>query len=293
MKFYHDMVAKYANIRTFAPEDGAGSGVEGAGTEDNADAAQSTTDANNVTDADKSGAGKSADTKSAVKTTDVEDKSTTVDKEKADLLHEVMEKKNELKKLKEQQKKFEGVDLEKYQALIQKEQDRERQAAEAKGDFERVKKMMAEAHQAEKTKLTDEVKELREQLSAKDRIIEELTVGNVFGSSTFIHDSMVLSPSKTRVLYGAYFEYEDGVVVGYDKPRGSEGRTKLVDGSGNALGFDAALSKIVNSDPDKDSVLRQIVKSGSGSTTTTAKTDAKKTAPKLHGAALIAAALSK
>ncbi len=54
-------------------------------------------------------------------------------------------------------------------------------------------------------------------------------------------------------------------MVGYDKPRGAQNRTALVDQYGNAIAFDHAMRKIVEADPEKDHLLRSKVKPGAGS----------------------------
>ena len=63
----------------------------------------------------------------------------------------------------------------------------------------------------------------------------------------------------------------DGQVVAFDKPRGAQNRTQLVDASGEALGFEAALKKIVDGDPDRDSIVRSKAKQGADSKTITGK----------------------
>ena len=59
-------------------------------------------------------------------------------------------------------------------------------------------------------------------------------------------------------------------MVGYDKPRGSAGRAQLVDQLGNPVAFEDAMRKIIEADPDKDSLLRSKVKQGANSQSTAA-----------------------
>jgi hypothetical protein len=91
------------------------------------------------------------------------------------------------------------------------------------------------------------------------------------------------------VVYGDHFESENGTVVAYDKPKGAEGRTKLIDGSGNPLGFEAAIKKLVDSDPERDNLVKSKVAPGAGSKTTDGKPTTQKT--ELKGLARIQAAL--
>ena len=171
----------------------------------------------------------------------------------------------------EAQSRFEALERERKDRE-KKEQDAaraaERKAAEDKGEWDRVRTMMGEEHEAAlkaAQETTAAVTAERDKLAAQ---IEELTVGNEFGGSAFIKNELTLSGAKTRQLYGAHFDVVDGVVVPFDKPRGAEGRTQLVDASGKALSFDKALEKIVGGDPDKDSILKSKLKPGAGSTTT-------------------------
>ncbi|MGV1754841.1 DUF6651 domain-containing protein [Agrobacterium sp. CG674] len=220
--------------------------------------------------------------------------------EKRDLLREVMDKKTKLKdataaaaaasaKLKE----YEGIDVAKYRELVQKEKDAETAAAEARGDFERVKTMMAEEHAKGVKTLQEQIDDLTKQLGTRDTTINDLTVGNDFGSSSFIKDSLTLTPNKARQLYGAHFEVENGQTVAYDKPAGKANRTKFVDASGNALSFDEAFKRIVDADPDKESLLKAKVKEGSNSNSNQSKTPPKPVTTGLSGVDRIRASFEK
>lgn len=194
--------------------------------------------------------------------------------EKAELLKEVMDKKSKLKDAqaaeaaaKKALDAYEGVDPAKVKELLRKEAEAEKAAAEAKGDFDRVKQMMADEHAKEKKTLQEQIADLTTKLSSKDSVIDELTIGNAFGNSTFIKDSLVLSSEKTRQLYGTHFEMKDGKLVGYDKPASAANRTMLVNSAGDALAFEEALERIVSNDPDKKSVMRSKAKPGGSSTT--------------------------
>lgn len=193
----------------------------------------------------------------------------------AELLKETMQRKKQLKEkdeamseLQKQLKAWEGLNPEEVRNLVQAQKDAERQKLEEKGQFEKVKEQMNEAHQAELQKLQEQIEALQTEVSGRDNMIEDLSVGNTFSASKFIADELTLPVSKARTLYGNHFERgENGKIVGYDKPRGSEGRAPYVDASGDPLAFDAALKKIVDSDPDKDSLYRSKAKPGAGSST--------------------------
>ena len=193
----------------------------------------------------------------------------------AELLKETMQRKKQLKekdeamaKLQKQLDAWKGLNPEEVRTLVQAQKDAERQKLEEQGQFEKVKEQMNEAHAAEIQALNEKIAALENEVSGREGVIEDLSIGNTFSSSKFIADELTLPVSKARTLYGAHFERgEGGKIVGYDKPKGSEGRAPYVDASGSPLAFDAALKKIVESDPDKDSLLRSKAKPGAGSST--------------------------
>ena len=200
------------------------------------------------------------------------DPKTKLTDNEAQLLRDMMKHKEtaknaqtEVQNLKDQLKKFDGIDPVAVKALLDEKAAAEEKALEAKGEWERLKERMGEAHKTELGALQSKLDEALSQLGQKDSVIDELTVGAKFGQSKFIGEELTLTPAKTRVVFGNHFELVDGVVTGFDKPKGAANRTPLVDGSGNALDFDAALRKIVESDADKDHLLKSKAKSGSGS----------------------------
>jgi hypothetical protein len=220
----------------------------------------------------------------------------------ATLLREVMDKKEKLKtkdaelatataRLKE----FEGLDPKELRALVAAKKTAETEALEAKGAWDSLKSQMVAAH-------TAELQVEREGKSAAEtRAIElasqiaELTVGVAFGSSKFITDELTLSVAKARRVYGSHFEFKDGAVVAFDKPAGSKDRNVLVDAKGDPLAFDVALTKLVDMDPDKDTLLKSKLRNGAGSSTHTAVTPNAKPGAGFVGSGIsrIAAGLKK
>lgn len=201
----------------------------------------------------------------------------------AKLLKEVMQKKDKIKEqqdtletqqstiegLQEQLKKFDGLDLERVGNLIQEADKAEEKRLEDKGEWNRLKDRMAEQHAQElekvKSELASEIEGLQAQLEQANVQTVELTVGNAFSSSQFIGEELVLTPSKARTVYGSHFEVQDGQVVAYDAPKGSAERTMLIDANGSPLAFDESMRKIIDSDADRDSLIRSKMKKGAGS----------------------------
>jgi DNA-binding transcriptional MerR regulator len=225
------------------------------------------------------------------------------DKSEADkaLLREVMEKKGKIKDLtgevstlKAELKRFEGINLDEVRALIDEKKNAELQAEEAKGNFDRVKQMMVEAHENDKKTLTDTIADLQTQLQKANGQIDELTVGRSFSESKYIVDELVLTPAKARQLYGAHFGIEDGQVVAYDKPTGADARTVYTGGDGKPLAFEDAMKKLIEADPDRDRLVKSNIKPGAGSATKKVEDKTDKTgADKTYGVSRILFSLNK
>jgi hypothetical protein len=253
--------------------------------------------------ADKAAADKAAADKAAADKKAEDDKKSKEDlvAERDKLLRETMERKNKIKdaeaekeRLAAELKRFEGIDPAVVAKLIEDNKTREMTEAEKKGEFDRVKKMMADDAAAREKTLKDQIDALTKSLSTKDKQIDTLTIGADFATSEFINKELVLSPEKTRILYGSHFELVDGKTVAYDKPAGQEGRTIMHGADGKPISFNDALRKIVEIDPDKDRLLRTKVKPGAASGTTTEGGQRKeKVEGELYGASRIAAALAK
>lgn len=296
---FKNLMAKGYMINRKDPEDGQGGGGGAPGGDDDAGAGDDDDtgdkggkDGGDGGDKEKDGDGDGdGDDDKAGKLTEAEKALQKEKEDKAKLLKESMTRKDKIKELEAQLKKFEGVDLDQVQKLLKEAEDAETAKLEQKGQWEKLKEQMLTKHTEEVETLKARIEELESTASGKDGVIEKLTVGHAFDSSSFIQDEMTLTPSKARVVYGSHFDIIDGKVVAFDKPRGSDGRTQLIDGSGEALDFNQALKQIVDADPDRDTLIRSKVKPGSdskGKTPAGAKPNTKET---LHGKDRIAAGL--
>lgn len=198
--------------------------------------------------------------------------------EAAALLKENLKRKEKIKELDaalsqatEKLKQFEGIDPQAVRELLAQREAEENKALEAKGDFERLKQKMAEQHASEKTALQAQLQELQAKFDGALNNINELTIGSQFSNSNYIKEKLLITPNKAKVIYAPHFDFEDGKLVGYDKPKGSATRSPLVDASGEPLSFDLAMQKLIEADPEKDSLLRATVKPGASSGTETTK----------------------
>ena len=195
----------------------------------------------------------------------------------AKLLRELMEKKGSLKETKDQLaqvkaqlSQFDGINLDEIKVILKEREESANKDLEAKGEWDRLKTNLLEQHTTEKVSLEEKIKALQIDLQSKDGSIHGLTIGSAFSASKYIADELTLTPSKAQIVYGSHFEYQDGKIVGYDKPKGSAERTQLIGSNGEPLSFDLAVAKIIEHDADKDYLLRSKVKPGANSGTTDA-----------------------
>jgi hypothetical protein len=254
-------VTRKVALKYMAPQgDDGGAGGGGGGGGDDA-AAKATEEA----------AAKAAE-ETAAKTDAAAGNARKVSDEEARLLKENMKKKDaldkanaELAKARETLKAFEGIDAESVKKMLAEQKTAEEKALEAKGDWERLKGRMAEEHGKEVKTLQEQIAALTTKLNNTEGTIKDLSIGTQFSQSKFISEELTLTPAKTRVIYGDYFDVEDGKVVGYDKPRGAASRTAIIDQYGNAVDFESALRKIIEADPEKDHLMKSKLKQGAGS----------------------------
>ncbi|OAD82879.1 hypothetical protein ATN89_17505 [Comamonas thiooxydans] len=162
---------------------------------------------------------------------------------------------------------FDGVDVEAYKAWKAEQAELERKQLEARGEYDRLTQQMAQRHKEEMESTVSERETLRSEIGSLQQQISELTVGNAFATSPVIGEMLLMTRAKARKVYGEHFDFVDGKVVGFDKPRGSAERTQLVDSSGEPLSFNDALIQLVKADPDpeRDQMLRSNAKPGAGS----------------------------
>lgn len=228
------------------------------------------------------------------------------DKEK-ELLQEIQVRKRKEREAKtaledatKRLKEFEGIDPAKVKELLAAQEKAaadakkaEQDNLEKKGEFDRLKKMMADDFEAKIKAKDEETKTTKSALDQAQETIMKLTVGTAFSNSDFVTNETVLTPDVARQVFGTHFDVQpDGKVVAFDKPAGTKDRTMLVDSSGTPLAFEDSIKKLVETRSDKEKLLRAKGSPGAGSTTTPVRGANQQTAPDgLKGAARIAAAL--
>jgi len=214
-------------------------------------------------------AAKAAADEAAAAAAAAKDKDEKLTDKEAALLKDVMKQKEARRKaeadLADLNKKFDGIDPEAARAAAAAVKTREEEDLRKAGDFDRLKERMATEHARETEALKTANKKMADDLAANKSVVERLTLGAEFATSTFIKDELTLTPNKAKVIYGPYFEIEGTEVVGYDKPVGDQGRTKLVDASGTPFKFEEALKRLVEADPDRDQIVKSKAKPGASS----------------------------
>lgn len=164
--------------------------------------------------------------------------------------------------------KFEGLDLEEVKKALETKKAAEKKALEDKGEYDRIVKSITEEHTKALSGKDKELEGERAKIAEAQTAIKKLTVGAGFAGSKFIAETLVITPAKAERLYGDHFDFEEGVLVPFDKPRGATERTRLVDGAGKLLTFEAAIEKIVSAEPDFETMKRSKMKTGANSSTT-------------------------
>jgi predicted RNase H-like nuclease (RuvC/YqgF family) len=206
----------------------------------------------------------------------VDDKPVVEDKDKnkpsdaeAKLIKEIMKLKEKAKaeenRAKELEGRLSGIDLEAAKEALKKLEEQENNELERKGEYQRLLEKQKEAADNDRKALEEKLENERKERESLARAVDELTLGNAFANSRYIQDKLALTPSKTRALYASHFEIKDGQLVAYDKPKDVPNRTAIVDASGDHVNFDAAIEAIINSDPDKDYLIKSDQKAGAGS----------------------------
>jgi chemotaxis protein histidine kinase CheA len=195
-------------------------------------------------------------------------------------------------------KTFDGIDPEAVKKLLTDQaaaaealKAAELKAAEKSGDVDRVKKMMAEAHEAEVKKIKDEAAAKDTLLNQAQQTIDDLTVGAAFTQSNYVVDELVLTPAIARQVFGPHFDVVDRKIIPFDKPRGEKGRTELLNANGQAMGFEDALKKLIDTSPDRDKLLRSKIAPGAKSRTDNNTRGNKTEDGELRGVARIQAGL--
>lgn len=196
-------------------------------------------------------------------------KAPKVDDEKAKLIKDTMKWKDTARtfeqKLKDYTDALGDVDPAAARELVNKAKEQERTELEKKGEYTRIVQQMKEENQRLLEGKDTELGSVKKQLDEAMSQIENLTVGAKFRDSEYIQKSSGLTPSIAQKEFGEYFEFEDGQMVPYDKPRGAKDRTQLVDAEGKPKSFEKAIAELHEKHPEAKDIIRSTLKPGAGS----------------------------
>lgn len=134
---------------------------------------------------------------------------------------------------------------------------------------DKIAKDLTQKYNLEKEDYEKLLKDQYEKISKQDANIFKLMVADKFNTSKFVKDKLSRSPREAKLLFGNNFKVEvaetgDQMVYGFLDGE----KINSLEKPGNYAGFEEALMIMVNSDPDKDSLLKGSGKSGTGGTST-------------------------
>ena len=268
-------------------DDGSGAGANGGSNGDGNGSGNNSGDSNGASGNPIDGAGDSGA------------KNNKPSDSEAKLLKEVMTRKarekaleEEISGLKTKLVQFDGINVDEVKALLESQKAKKEKDLEEKGQWDALKQQMREENEKIVSAKDKSINELSQELAKSNELIQKLTIEHEFASSTFITKDTHLSPRKAKVIYGEYFEVEDGKVVPYNKPAGEKDRAPMVDEKGEVLPFKDAIVKIIESDPDKNLILKSKMKPGANSSTSSTSGKAPNQQESLSGIDKIKAALS-
>ena len=205
----------------------------------------------------------------------------------AKLLKETMQRKEQIKELRKElearqaEQSAKEAELSKFKdilgdtppeqlaELLEAKKKAETLELERKGEYDRIVERMKEESEKERQSLQARIEELSSSLASKEAQIDDMTIGRSFAESSFIREKSSLPPGIARKEFASHFELKNNVLVGYEKPVGSEGNTPIVDAEGRPKSFDDAIAELYASHPDSATLIKAVVKQGAASGTDT------------------------
>lgn len=122
------------------------------------------------------------------------------------------------------------------------------------GEVEKVKSEMAKSYEDKLAEANGKAEQFQQQLYQE-------VIGGAFARSKLIADKTTLPVDVAQAFFGKHFSYEDGKIVAKD----SAGEPIYSRSTpGELASFDEAMETLINTYPNKDSILRSSGSSGSG-----------------------------
>lgn len=150
---------------------------------------------------------------------------------------------------------FEGLDAGKAREALDKLKDIDTSKLIDAGKLEEVKKQISSEYE---TKIAAE-KAAREALQTQ---YDGERINNLFAASDFVKERIAVPSDMFKDSFGKYFKIEDGKIVAYDR---AGNRVMSKKNIGDYADPSEALELLVDTHPQRDTILRVDVGSGSGS----------------------------
>lgn len=173
----------------------------------------------------------------------------------------------EVQRLKALEEATSGLTTEELRQLVADRKEAERQEAERRGEYERIVGQMREENQRAHAEWKTQLETVQSENLTLKQEVEKLTIGQQFATSKFIRKHSVMPATIAQKEFGLHFDYVDGKVIGYDKPRGAQNRTPLVDENGEHKAFEDAIAYLYQKHPESKSITKDLSRSGVGSAT--------------------------
>lgn len=164
-----------------------------------------------------------------------------------------------------QLKVYEGLDAETARKALETVKNLDDKKLVDAGEVENLKKAVAKSYESRIEEITKtfqkQVDETSKRVEEKDGQIFGLMVTNRFGSSEFVKSKLAVPSDMVEAMFGRNFKVENGKVVGFRKDGTRIISTKK---PGDDAEFEEALEAMVSEYPQKERILSNGQKTGSG-----------------------------
>lgn len=148
--------------------------------------------------------------------------------------------------------------------LLDAEKQRKLAELESRQEYDRALEQIKAENQTLVQQKQTEVEALQQEVETLRQSIDELTIGKNFRDSEFVKSNL-LTPAIAQREFGSFFEFKDGELIAYDKPRGAKERTPLLDAEGKPKPFEKVIEELYHKHPDAKHIIKSTMKAGAAS----------------------------
>lgn len=152
-------------------------------------------------------------------------------------------------------KVYDGLDADKAREALNKIKDIDLSKMVDAGELDKVKHEIQKEYEVKLSEKETHAKTLQQRL-------DDMYVNSVFSSSEFVQNSLAVPRDMFEATFKSNFKVEEGKVVAYDK---SGNRLMSKENIGEYASPDEALRLLVDAHPQKETIIRADVGSGTGS----------------------------